>query len=473
MNQNYELVRNTVLQTIAKVLSIGLGWFAVVAMTNHLGAAGFGSYTIMVAYLQFFGVAADLGFVLVSSQLLAERTADREKIFANLFTFRLVTAGALIALAPIFIWLFPYSDAVQNGVVVLSLSFFLIALLQVFTGLFQATLKMGRAMAAELLGRIVLLAFLLVAMSKGYGLIFIVWGVVFGSLANVLLAWLLAQSVARFYLAYDKEIWQTIWLRSWPIAVGIIFNLIYLKADTLILTFVRGEVEVGVYGAMYRMLEVLITFPTMFASLLLPLLAGYWVNAERERFVTLAQQSLDAMVYMALPLIVGVWMTAPQLVPLFGADFVELGVPVLRWLVVAIAAIFIGTLLGHIVVAIGQQRAVLRVYGGAAALGLALYLIVVPMYGAYGAAISTMLIELIVTVYLYLFIKRHTALVLRPKSFVVALIAVFPMLLFLMVAIFLPLYVIVPVAILIYLFALYLLGAITPQFISQLLGRST
>ena len=178
MQQNSELVRNTVLQTLAKVLSIGLGWFTVIAMTNHLGAAGFGSYTIMVAYLQFFGVAADLGFVLVSSQLLAERPQDREKIFANLLTFRLLTAGVLIFMAPMFIWFFPYSDAVQNGVVVLSLSFFLIALLQVFTGLFQATLKMGRAMLAELLGRAVLLVVLLVAMSSGFGLQFVVWGVV-------------------------------------------------------------------------------------------------------------------------------------------------------------------------------------------------------------------------------------------------------------------------------------------------------
>lgn len=472
MQQNSELVRNTVLQTLAKVLSIGLGWFTVIAMTNHLGAVGFGSYTIMVAYLQFFGVAADLGFVLVSSQLLAERPQDREIIFANLLTFRLLTAGVLIFMAPMFIWFFPYSDAVQNGVVVLSLSFFLIALLQVFTGLFQATLKMGRAMLAELLGRAVLLVVLLVAMSSGFGLQFVVWGVVLGSFANLMLAFVLAQPLAQVRLAYDKELWQAIWLRSWPIAVGIVFNLIYLKADTLILTFVRDEVEVGVYGAMYRVLEVLITFPTMFASLLLPLLAGYWINAQKDRFATLTQQSLDAMVYMALPLVVGVWMTAPQLVPLFGADFVELGVPILRWLVVAIAAIFVGTLLGHIVVAIGQQRAVLRVYGGAAALGLALYLFVVPMYGAYGAAIATVLIEIVVTIFLYQFLKRHTSLLLSAGSIVTAMIAVFPMMLFLVFTTSAPLYLTIVASIIIYLVGLYMLGAITPQFVSVVLGRT-
>lgn len=473
MTDKIKLARNTILQTIAKIISIVLGWFIVVTMTNYLGAEGFGSYTIMVTYLQFFAVAADLGMVLVASQLLAENEfGNREKMFANLFSFRLVTAFGLLLLAPIFIWLLPYTEVVKNGVVILTLSFFLIALLQIFTGLFQAVLKMGRAMAAELLGRVVLLSILVIAAWLNLGLIFIVWGVVLGSAANVLLAYLLSRNIVKLRFAYDKEVWQTIWYRSWPIALGIIFNLIYLKSDTLILTFVRGEIEVGVYGAMYRMLEVLITFPTMFASLLLPLLAGYWARHEQDKFNELVNQSFNAMWYMVLPLIVGVWFTAPKIVALLGQDFIELGVPLLRWLSLAVAAIFIGTLLGHIIVAIGKQRSVLGVYASAAAIGLFGYLWSVPIYGAYGAAVMTVIVEVFVMCALLVFVIKNTHINFSVKNLMVALVALIPMTAFLFVSSGLSLWLIILVSVFIYFVTLYLLGGVSKNFVSQILKIS-
>jgi O-antigen/teichoic acid export membrane protein len=472
MTENIQLARNTILQTLAKVVSIALGWFIVVLMTNYLGASGFGSYTIMVAYLQFFGVAADLGMVLVSSQLLAERESDKDRVFSNLLTFRLATAIGILVLAPFFIWLFPYSDVVKEGVVILSLSFFLIALLQIFTGLFQAMLKMGRAMLAELFGRVVLLAVLVVATLQGYGLLFVVWGVVLGSLANVLLAVILAQSFVKLRLSYDRELWQIIWKRSWPIALGIFFNLIYLKADTLILSFVRDEFEVGVYGAMYRVLEVLITFPTMFASLLLPLLAKRWIDNNQVGFTELAQQSFNMIIYLALPLMIGIWFTAPQVVALFGNDFMQMGVPLLRWLSFATAIIFIGTLLGHVIVAMDKQRSVLWVYATTAGLSLAVYGWAVPKFGAYGAVVSTVAMETLVLVLLFIFVRQHFSLRLQTKTILSVLVALLPMIIFLHYVSPAGLYFTVPVSIILYVGTLYLTGGVSPVFIKQILMRN-
>src|SRR3990167_8907822 len=152
MSQNISIARNTIVQTIGKIISIAAGWATLVILTNYLGAAGFGSYTIMSAYFQFFGVAADLGFVLVSAQLLAEKPQEKDKVFANLLPFRLTTA-LILFLAPLVIWLFPYSLLIKQGVVILTFSFFIIALLQVFTGLFQKELAMGRALLGEFAGR--------------------------------------------------------------------------------------------------------------------------------------------------------------------------------------------------------------------------------------------------------------------------------------------------------------------------------
>ena len=467
VSQTIAIARNTIIQTAGKIISIALGWVILLILTNYLGAAGFGSYTIMSAYLQFFAVAADLGFVLVSAQLLAERPDDKDKVFANLLTFRLVTALVLF-LAPFGIWLFPYSLLIKQGVVILTISFFVIALLQVFTGLFQKELSMGRALTGELLGRVVLLVAVSITLFAGRGLLFVVWGVVFGSLANLLLAALLARRFVKISLAWDKAIWLAIWQRSWPIALGIVFNLVYLKADTLILSLTRSEAEVGIYGATYRVFEVLITFPTMFAGLLLPILAAAWARQDLAVFRQTLQRSLDVVIYLAWPLVVGVAFTAPRLSALFGPEFRSAGT-ILFMVVVATSIVFVGTFLGHVIVAIGRQRSMIWAYALTACISLIGYLIFIPAYGAYGAAGMTIMAEFIMAALGYIMLGHFIGERPSLNKFGTAIVATVPMAAFLWIFSSWPLVILIFGSMIIYLIMLYWLGALTREFVVQLL----
>jgi len=472
MLQHRALTHNTVVQTLGKILSVIIGWATVLAMTNYLGAAGFGSYTIMTAYLQFFGVAADLGLVLVSSQLFAERANDRERIFANLLGFRLTTSAIILVFAPFFIWLFPYSAVIKTGVVILTLSFLFVALLQVFTGLFQQALTMWRSVAGELLGRAALLAFVLAAIFEQRGILFVVIGVTVGSFLNLGLAALLSRGLVRLRVAFEKEYWQLIWQRSWPIALGVVFNLVYLKADTIILSFVRPEAEVGVYGAMYRVLEVLIAFPTMFAGILLPVLAGAWAAERYEEFRHTVSESFTAIVSVALPLAVGIAMTAPRIVGFLGEDFVRLGTDVLRLLGVATAIIFVGTFFGHVIVAMNRQRSILWAYALTALLSLVGYLVVIPVAGAVGAAAVTVAVELFIALLLYYYVRRYSLVSLLFRSLVPAFAASCGMATWLLVASFLPTLFFILSAMLIYGALLYLFGGFPRALVEEIFSFS-
>lgn len=459
MSLSGSIARNTIVQTIGKIVSVALGWVIVVMMTRSLGAEGFGAYTIMTAYLQFFGVAVDFGFVLVSSQLLAERPDDQPRIFANLLGFRLATSAVVLAIAPLAIWAFPYSLLVKQGVVVLTLSFFLAALMQVFTGFFQKELKVGRVLLGEIGSRVVLLAFIAWALSTGGGIFTMLLGVVAGALVNFLV---LSISAGRFFpirVAYDKELWQLMWRRSWPLMATIVLNLIYLKADTVILSLTRSQAEVGVYGAMYRVFEVLVTFPTMFASLLLPVLAGFWVRQDREQFRSTALRGVEAVVFAAVPMVIGVAFIAPHVVTMFGQEFLNDGPTLLRWLVLANAFVFIGTYFAHLVVAVDKQKNMIMPFAITAAIGLVGYLIFIPRYGALGAAVMTAVSEAVIALLAWLVAERSAGMklpVLRPV--VLALLTSLPMALWLWITLASSVWLTVPVAVALYAGVLYMSG---------------
>lgn len=470
-----KIARGTILQTVGKVISVTIGWIVVVLMTNALGAAVFGEYTTMTAFVQFFGVSADIGFILVSAQLLGEwadkSAEDRQHLFQNLFTFRLVTAVAVLVLAPIVVQFLPYSSLIKTGVTILTLSFLGAALIQVFTGVFQQQLTPGRMIAAELTGRVVLLGGTWFAILRGASLISIVEVVVLASAVSFAMAMWLARGVVSCKLSVDRNLWREIWSRAWPMALGIVFNLVYLKTDTLILSFVRPSAEVGVYGAMYRIFEVLVTFPTMFAGLLLPVMAAAKARGDYDHFKQTAQHGVDALLFGAVPMVVGIIVLAKPITALFGPEFVS-GVTVLQMLAVATGMIFIGTFLGHVLVAANKQRSFVPAYAVTAAISLIGYLIFIPKYGMTGGAAMTVVAELLIAVLAYAALQYFLQLKISFKKFWIALGASVVMALAIYVV---PqsLIIAVPTGAIVYLFALYLFGGFDKEFVRSLFQSSS
>ena len=90
-----------------------------------------------------------------------------------------------------------------------------------------------------------------------------------------------------------------------PIAISILFNLIYFKLDTLILQHYHGDAATGIYGAPYKVLEVLTSIPAMFAGLLTPILSQSFASGDRVRFQMILQRGTDVMAMIAVPMIVG------------------------------------------------------------------------------------------------------------------------------------------------------------------------
>src|SRR5207244_1517417 len=61
-------------------------------------------------------------------------------------------------------------------------------------------------------------------------------------------------------------------LPSLPLGITLLFNLVYFRADSIILTLTRPTAEVGIYGLAYKVFEIVLVFPTFFMNAVYPLL---------------------------------------------------------------------------------------------------------------------------------------------------------------------------------------------------------
>ncbi len=414
MKLSTKIAYNTIIQIISKILATIIGLAVIAIITRYLGQVGFGEYTAAITFLSFFGIIADLGLTLVTIQLISKHGADQDKILGNLLALRLVSALLFLGLAPLMVLFFPYSYDVKQAVFIAAFSFLFIALNQILVGLFQKQLRMDRVSIAEVVSRLVLLAGIIVVAKTNSGLGGIMIATVISSLASFLLHLIFSFSFARIRLRFDWKYWKVILRLSWPLAITIALNLIYLKTDTLLLSIIhrKSEIgiiaEVGIYGAAYKVIDVLITLPFMFSGIILPLLTKSWEKNNLKNFKQLMQKSFNLMVIFTIPMIVGTQLLASDIMTIIAGPEFSLSGPILQILIFAAGIIFVGNIFAHAVIAINKQKQIISAYLFTAVSALALYFLVIPRFSYFGAAYVTIYSEAVISIASIYMIWKYT-----------------------------------------------------------------
>lgn len=481
MNLSKRVAKNTLIQIIGKILSTILGLFSLALITRYLGQAGFGDYTTIINYLTIFAMVADLGLTLVTVQLISGTEDKQEEDYSlkNLFTFRLVSIVAFLIISLVISLFLPYSREIKYGILISSPYFIFPALTQIIVGLLQKRLKMGKAVIAELVSRLVLILGVIFVWQQGAGLNGVLLATLASGLASFIFHFLLAKNLASFGLAWDFAYWRTITKKSWPLAITIVLNLLYLKTDIIFLSFFKDSTEVGIYGAAYRVIDVLTTIPFMFAGLILPIITASWLKSQFDFFKNTLQRSFDFMMMFSLPLLVGgIMLAKPIMEVVAGSEFIPSG-KILALLMVAVTFIFAGVIFSHAVIALDKQRKLIPYYIFTSLSALIAYFILIPRYSGVGAAIVTIYSEAVIAIFsayvVYRQIKFFPNLTVLFKSALASII----MLLFIRlwpwssaVNIF-QLLLMVSMAGAVYIFSLFLLGGVSKEDINILLKTKT
>lgn len=467
------LAWNTGVQVLGKVVSTAFGVVIIGLMTRYLGQEGFGAYSTANAFLQIFALFIDLGLNVTLVAMLGEHAGDEayerrcsSAIFTLRFTMALICFGVL---APLAAFLFPYPPMLKLAILALSGSFFFPVMNQIVIGVEQRHMKMSTAAIAENIGRVTLLVGLLLARNFGWGLLAIMGFVTLASAINFFTNLQAARRFASFKWNWDPAFWKIALSRSWPIGVSIMFNLIYFKADTLILSLVRPQAEVGIYGAAYRVLEILITIPFMYAGVLLPLLSKAWATKNRERFAQLLSRSIDVTSLLIAPLIVSTLVLGPRIMTVVaGPDFAASGA-ILRILVLAIGIIYFNTVFAHAIVAVDAQRKMLPIYIAVAIVVLAGYIVLIPIYGMFAAAWLTVVSELLVGIGSLTISYRATPFAFHPKTTLAATAAALGMGLLVQQLIAQPIYIPIIVGAVTYAALVFLFGGVSIATLKEIL----
>lgn len=468
MSLTKQIAKNTVYQVVGKGLGTAIGLVTVGLMTRYLGTVGFGYYTTIVAFAQFFAVLSDFGLQMVAAQLLAHPDGDQQRTFGNIFAWRLVCSVIFLLIAVGAAWLSPYPLIVKEGISLVAFSFFFTSLQSVFTSLFQKHLNMVETAVAEIVGRIILLVGVIVAVSGQLSLLWIILAFSVANFGNFAYLYLKSRRYVKPRLYFDRPVWLKIWRLSWPLAITIGLSLIYFRADTLVMGWFRPQGEVGIYGATYKVLEVLIQFPYLFLGLMLPLFVKF-LALDRRIFSGVFQKSFDFLSILILPMIFSILVLGEQImVFIAGPEFFISG-QLLKILIFGAAMIYWSTLFGYGIVALGLQKKMIGFYIFDAIVSVILYLIFIPLYSYWAAAILTVFTELVIAASSYYVFHRNTDFRLNFKVAGKALLASLAMMVALLPLASQNLLIPVAVGIVVYFAVLFLIRGVSKEMVLEMI----
>lgn len=393
-----KIFTNTIWQLVIRFFDIIVGVVNIGIIARVLGQTQFGFYTTTFVFLQTIMTLGDFGLYLglLHEVSATEDKTEEKKRIDNIFTIRLTSSLLIFALAPLFIKIFPYDQVVKTGVIFLAGAFFWQSLVSTLTAVFAKRVDMARPALTYLIARFFYLLPLIYIYQHSGTLNQIFFWNTFSAAIGFFALWFFLQKHHKVSLAWDFLYWKKVFKIAWPLSLGVVLNLVYFKADTLILSAYDAAEKVGLYGAAYKVLEVLSTFPHMFMSLILPLFVLAWQKKDFLKLQKIQQSTFDFFSIINIWLVLGVWLMSKKIMLLItGPEFIQ-AAPILNILVLAIVAIFFGTMFTYLVVAIGEQKAMLKYYFIAAIIGLLGYFVFIPRYSYWAAAIITVLVEIFV-----------------------------------------------------------------------------
>jgi O-antigen/teichoic acid export membrane protein len=471
MENSQKIAANTAWQILGKIIGTVFGILTIGLLTRYLGQEDFGHYTTAVAFMQFFGVLVDMGLYLICLKEISAHPEKEDYIISNIFTLRVISAFIFIGGGIILIFAFPYPLVIKLSGAIVAISFFFMSLVQTLTTVFQKYLKMGSVALAEILGRAGFLGVIILFILFKNNLPYLMWGNVANTFIYFIILWFLVKRYVKITWQIDFAYWQAIFKKAWPIALGIVFNLVYFRADTIILSLFKPAGDVGIYGAPYKILEIIATFPHMFMGLVMPLLTAAWITNQLDKFKDATQKTFDFFVILALPMILGTLPLARQIMILIAGENFAASGKVLAILILATGIIFLGVLLTYLLVILEKQRAMLKYFFTAAVLALTGYLIFIPRYSYFGAAWVTVGVELFIVITSWLIFYQTTKVKINFQIFFKSLLAAGLMSLIIYLLPAWHVLILIGLAILIYFALMLIIGGIDKKFLSSIFNQ--
>ena len=388
---------------VEKIVRLSLGFLVAATIARSLGPSDYGTYNLILAVISVSSIITGMGLQSIVVRDLVARRSETNLILHSAMFIVAMASTILLPLAFYFTTWTLSDQSHTQWVVIIMLASLLLKPLDVIAYFFESKTRSDLIVFAGV-NAFLIAAFVRFVLSVGSG------GLIY-LLEYVIYYFFL---IYRYRLRIPKRISTPpldavakIIKHSWPIMFASATTIMYMRTDQIMLGM-RTDVEaVALYSVASRLSEVWYMVPVMVITTYTPLLLKLRIDSGEAEYERKLMRILNKLIYFGLVVVFGVILTGEKIIVLaFGAEYANSHI-ILNIHIATLLFVSMGVVSNQWLVATGRENKIFIRSLLALILNIALNLTLIPTYAGVGAAIATLISQLVGT-FLFDFSNKET-----------------------------------------------------------------
>lgn len=420
MNTARRITSNFLSLAISEIISKVLQLVIFIYLARALGKDDFGVFSFGFAFAFLIVIIADFGLITLLIREISRNKKAASKYLSNALIIKLLLSVATVISSYLFLNIMHYSLEVKTIAYVMVL----FALIQSFTNLyysiFRAFEKMYYDAIIKVLRMLMLVGVVFYAINNKLGLFAASLAFPATELVMLLVTSLIVYNrFIKVNFEFDYRFSKKLLKDSSLFCLSLVFSSLFLYVDTIMLSKIKSITDAGIYSAAANIMLALIFIPLMYGNAIYPVISRFYINSKKSlRFAY--EKSFKYMALIGFPISAGIYVLSRKIILfLYGREYIA-SAAVLAILSGYLFIIFLTVVSGFTLSSINRQGSRVIGQGIAAFISIILNLIFIPPYGVIGAAIATVITQIIFfLIYIFFIVKyglkiKFAGLLIRP-----------------------------------------------------------
>jgi len=387
----YSITQNTTLLTGASILQKIVSFIYFTLVARFLGAQNTSQYFLALSFALIFTVVADFGLTPVLTREISKYTDKAEEYLNSVFLVKILFGFIAYFLIVLLTNVFNYPEFTKQLIYIAGLTVFFDNLTSSAYAFFRAHKNLLYESTAIFLSQVLTLIIGTAVLFFGWSMLGLIIAFTVPSFLNfwVCLIYLKKKYNFTYKLVWDSKIVKMFLIIAVPFALAGIISRFYSYTDTLIMSKILTDSELGWWSVPYKLIFAFQFIPTALTISIFPILSFSFVN-NKERVEQLFRKAWNYLVIISVPMAFGLFVLAkPLIIKIYTAEYLP-AIPVLQILGFALIFIFLGYTNGTLLNAINKQKLQTKIIGSAWIVSTILNLILIPKFGIVGAAFASL-----------------------------------------------------------------------------------
>ena len=381
---------------VSQIIASVFGFIWTILLARYLGVNNYGIFGFAVSFTTMIGIIDDLG---ISTHIVRHIATDYDsapKYLGNALPLKMIFSSVKVILTVIILLVQGVNEFTLTVTLLFTLEMIFKSNVNLLNGSFQAFEYAKYQGIGNTILTTLTLTFIIISIYTDLGLVGVAVSYVLANMITFAYEYYaLNKHVTKPEFELDTAFCKQITLLSLPFAVTSILYYVYYSIDIVMLSYLVGDYATGLYNATYKLITVLTLFYSVYTAVIFPVMSKLFKN-DKSMLLVSFEKSIKYLLMIIIPLAVATVFYSTDVIHLIYGHQYDAASSILSILIWTVCLLFISGACNTLLNASHKELTVTKIYATAAVFNIIMNFFMIPYLSYDGAAITTVLSDLLI-----------------------------------------------------------------------------